>query len=293
MLFVTLYTQPLSDVIEDYNINYQKFADDTQLHNASQPAQFQSLTTNFESCMESIKAWMINNKLKLNDDKTEALVVGSRSYSNLINSQSLEIGGNCNPFKTCVKDLGVYLDNTLSMHHHISHLCRSSFLALRRIGSIRSYLTESTTAQLVSSFITSRLDYCNATLAGLPAVERNRLQRVQNSAARLVMKKSKRDHVSPLLQRLHWLPIPARIDYKIATLAYRHFEDSLPPYLSSALSIYHPSRSLRSSSEKLLKVPRKKSKVIWSAFFQLSGSHCLELTSICNPPVFFSCLLQG
>ena len=90
---------------------------------------------------------------------------------------------------------------------------------------MRSYLTESTTARLVSSFITSRLDYCNATLTGLPAVEINRLQRVQNNAARLVLKKSQRDNVSPLLQRLHWLPIPARIDDKIATFAYRHFED--------------------------------------------------------------------
>ena len=103
------------------------------------------------------------------------------------------------------------------------------------------------------------------------------------------LKTSKRDHVSPLLQCLHWLHIPARIDYKIATLAYHNFEDSLPPYLSSTLSIYHPSRSLRSSSEKLLKVPRKNLK---SPLFQLSGSHCLELTSIWNQLVF-SCWLQN
>ena len=167
--------QSLSDVINDHNLNYQKFADDTQLHIASQPAHFQFLTTDFESCIESIKAWMVSNKFKLNDDKTEALAVGSRPCSNLINCRSFEIGVNCIPFKTRVKDVGVYLGNTLSMHHHISHLCRSLFLALRRIAWITSYLTQSTTSQLVSSCITSRLNYCNATLAGLPAI-RNRMR---------------------------------------------------------------------------------------------------------------------
>ena len=110
---------------------------------------------------------------------------------------------------------------------------------------------------VVISFITSRLDDCNSVFGGLPAAEITRLQRIHNNATRLVLRKSKRDHVSPLLQRLHWLSIPARIDDKVATLAYRHLEGSLPPYLSSTLFIYQPSRSLRSSQEKLLKVPRE------------------------------------
>lgn len=143
------------------------------------------------------------------------------------------------------------------MHQHIRYICRSVFLALRRIASIRSYLTESTTTRLVISFITSRLDYCNSIFVGLPETEINRLQRIQNNAASLALRKSKRDHVSLLLQHLHWLLIPARIDYKIATLAYRHFDGSLPSYLSSALVINQPSRSLRSTHEKLLKVPRQ------------------------------------
>ena len=112
-----------------------------------------------------------------------------------------------------------------------------------------------------------RLDYCNSIFVGLPAAKLNRPQKVQNNEARLILRKSKRDHVSLLLQHFHWLPTPARIDDKIATQHYRHFDGSLPPNLSSTLVIYQPSRSLRSSHEKLLKVPRKNLKAFGHCSF--------------------------
>ena len=142
------------------------------------------------------------------------------------------------------------------MKKQISSLCRTSLFELRKIASIRSHLSRETTAKLVSSMVISRLDYCNSILSGLPAEQITRLQKVQNSAARLVMRKSKREHITPLLKELHWFPIYFRSQYKLATLAYRHFEDTLPLYLSKTLTTYHPSRSLRSSNEKLLKVPK-------------------------------------
>ena len=97
----------------------------------------------------------------------------------------------------------------MSMQQYISSVCRT-YLELRRIASIRPYLTQSATAQLVSSAITSRLDYCNSILAGLPLKQISRLQSVQNNAAKLVLRKSNFDHVTPLLQELHWLPIKFR-----------------------------------------------------------------------------------
>ena len=270
-ILFTLYSQPVSDKIREHNISYQKFADDTQLHKASQPTEFQCLVSDFESCFLSVKAWMLSNKLKLNDEKTEAMLVGSRQAINLTDAESIQIGGKNILLNPHVKNLGVFLDNTLSMEQHISHLCRSAYLAMRQIASIRRYLTEKNTVQLVCSFVLSRLDYCNATLAGLPATHIARLQRIQNNAARLVLKKSKRQHVTPLLKQLHWLPIQTRIDYKLATLAFRHFDGSLPQYLSSRLDIYQPSRSLRSSNDRLLRVPRWKLKSFGYRSFSYQG----------------------
>ena len=126
---------------------------------------------------------------------------------------------------------------------------------LLTLASIWPLLTRNVTAKLVSSMIISRPDYCNSILAGLQAEQIARLQRVQKNAGRLLLWKKislKREHVIPLLKELHWLPVKFRFQYKIATLAYRHFERSFPLYLS--LCTYQPPLSLlRSSNEKVLK----------------------------------------
>ena len=142
------------------------------------------------------------------------------------------------------------------MKRHISSLCRTTFLALRRMASVRQFLSDSSIKKLVASMITSRLDYCNATFAGVADEQITRIQEIQNNAARLILKKSKRVHVTPLLKELHWLPVKYRIQYKLATLAFRHFDGSLAPYLSSFLCTYQPSPSLRSSTERLLKISK-------------------------------------
>ena len=117
-----------------------------------------------------------------------------------------------------VKYLGVRMDQTLSMSDHITDACRSSFLSLRRIGSIRPYLTEKATACLINSVVTSRLDFCNSALTGITSDQINRLQRVQNCSARLITKKRKHEHITPNLTELHWLPFG--ISYSIQTSCF-------------------------------------------------------------------------
>ena len=143
---------------------------------------------------------MYSNKLRLNAKNTEVPPVASTSRLSSVGRDSIDIGGKRIPFKSLVRNLGVHLDQTLSIQQHSSSVCRAADLELRRIASIRLYLTQSATEKLVSSAITSWLDYCNSILAGLPLKQISRLQRVQNNAAKLVLRKSKYDHVTPLLQ---------------------------------------------------------------------------------------------
>jgi hypothetical protein len=160
-----------------------------------------------------------------------------------------------------VRDLGFYFDSELSMRDHISRTTKCCFYQLRRLRPIRRQLGRDVTKCLVCSFVLSRLDYCNALLAGLPATTLKPLQRVQNAAARLVLGLKWSDHITPALIELHWLPIKQRIDYKLAVLVYKCLHHDAPDYLAE---LFHsvadiPSRScLRSASGDQLDIPRSR-----------------------------------
>ncbi len=120
-------------------------------------------------------------------------------------------------------------------------------------------LSVSDAEKLVHAFMTSRLDYCNALLGGCPASSINKLQIIQNAAVRVLTRSRKYDHITPILQSLHWLPIKFRISYKILLLAYKALNNLAPAYLTdqtNLLACYNPTRSLRLQNSGLLVVPR-------------------------------------
>ena len=132
-------------------------------------------------------------------------------------------------------------------------------MKIRRISSIRQYPTVEATKTIVCAFVLSKLRYCNSLPSDCPLYILRRLQKVQNSAAKLVFKSRRRDHVQRLLHSLHWLPVQARIDYKLLTICHNFFSDSFPAYLSDLLTVYTPSRQLRSSADtRTLRVPHVK-----------------------------------
>ena len=150
-------------------------------------------------------------------------------------------------------------DNILSFDRHTSDICSNAFFYLKALRHIRCKLDKSTANSIACSFVASRLDYCNAILAGMSAHNINRLQRIQNSAARIVHNSHGRSSISAMLTDLHWLPIAKRIDYKIALTTFKVLTVNQPAYLRSLLHIFTPVRSLRSSSKGvLLNVPFSK-----------------------------------
>ncbi|KAI5626040.1 hypothetical protein C0J50_14406, partial [Silurus asotus] len=123
------------------------------------------------------------------------------------------------------------------------------------IYAIGKMLSTSDAEKLVHAFMTSRIDYCNALLGGCPASLINKLQFVQNAAARVLTSSRKHDHITPIFSSLHWLPVKFQIHYKLLLLTYKTL-NGLSPCISSLLKRYNPSRSLRSQNSGLLVVPR-------------------------------------
>ncbi len=155
-----------------------------------------------------------------------------------------------------VRNLGVLFDSNLSFESHVSSICKTAFFHLKNISKLRPMLSMSNAEMLIHAFMTSRLDYCNALLGDCSACLINILQLVQNTAARVLTRTRKYDHISPDLSTLHWLPIKHCIHFKILLITYKALNGLAPQYLS-LLSHYSPSRLLCSQNSSHLIIPRK------------------------------------
>ena len=153
--------------------------------------------------------------LKLNQDKTEFIVFTPKHQIKESSSYHLIFSDTIVREASSGKNLGVWFDKALSMQMQISSMSRACYYQLRNIGRIRPLITEDACKTLVCSLVTSRLDYANALLFGINTTEIAKLQRIQNSAARITTCNMKREHITPILVALHWLPIDKRIQYKI------------------------------------------------------------------------------
>ena len=223
-----LYTAPLAKVIRSYGLDYHLYADDTQLYFAFKLVDVDATKLRIENCISAICHWMDLNKLKLNHDKMEVMPIHSK-YHPSPSFQSLCVGDEIVAASQLARSLGIIFDEHMSFHPHVSSICRSSFYHLRNPSRIRKYLTKESAAVAVHAFVTSKLDYCNA-LHGLPKYQLQRLQYAQNMAARVVCQMSKFQHITPVLQELHRLPIHYHIIFKILLLVYKSLNGALPSY---------------------------------------------------------------
>ena len=138
---------------------------------------------------------MIQSKLQLNSEKTEAMLIGTRQKLSSISVNTIQLDDTTVPLSDSVKKLGVLFDSTLSMENFISQTARSCYYQLCQISSVRKYFSTKATVKLVTSLL-SHLDYCSSLLSGLPAPSVHSLHRIQNCAARLIPKNT---HVKLIL----------------------------------------------------------------------------------------------
>ncbi len=191
-------------------------------------------------------------QLNLGYKKTELLVF--TATPTLQHDFTIQLGSSTITPSASVRNLGVIFDDQLTFKENIAKTARSCRFALHNIRKIRPFLTEHAVQLLVQALVISRLDYCNALLAGLPSNTIKPLQMIQNAKAPLVFNEPKRAHVTPLFVFLHWLTFAACIQFKTLMLAHRITTGSAPTYFFSLLQIYIPSRSLRSASERRIVV---------------------------------------
>ena len=149
-------------------------------------------------CISDIRVWMIKNKFKINDSKTEFIIFRSPLLNKNLSDLSVSVGDIQVSPSSKVRDLGVVFVQYLTFHDHISGICKSTHFHLRGIGRIRNLLTFDATAQLIHALITSRLDFCNSILYNLPNKQIERLQRIQNQEAHMLKRIPRRNHITPV-----------------------------------------------------------------------------------------------
>ena len=255
----TLYIGALSLFLKIHNVDGMMCADDIQLYVSFSSFTRASTIASLEACIADIRFWLIKNKLLLNFDKTEVFHITSR-FQNAEPLPPIQIGSSTISAAPTVSDFGIVYDNHLVMSSHVTKVCCAASHALRTIGQLRRFLDGPTIERLVHACISSGIDCCNCLLYVLPANEIDKLQRIQNAAARMVVGAPRFHSIHPILRKLHWLPVRKGILFKLL-LVFKSLNDFSPAYINVLLlKPYIPKKMLRSSSLRLLTVPSVASK---------------------------------
>ena len=236
---------PLGDIARSHGLNFYFCADDSQLYitfKSSSLLDRDSSISRLTACVIDIDSWMLCNKLKLNKDKTDMLILSSshRPHPSL---SSIACSSQAH-------NIGVIFNQSFSMIH-VTSICKSSFFYLHNIGLIRKFITFEAFTLLIHAFVMSKLD--KSLLYGLPMYLLKRLQHLQNIAVtRLLTFSPKYVHIIPMLKELHWLPVHLCIEFKILLITFNALYDCAPVYIKDLIKQYQPVHELRSSHKNLL-----------------------------------------
>ena len=235
-----IYTRSLYSIIKAAGFDSNGYADDSNARlSFSLTFQYNIITQNLPALMDKITQWMNHFFLKINPDKTEIILFVPQALKGLptINGAIFSTG-TCIRFSEKVTNLGVRLDRFLNFESHINNTVAYCYKLIKDVSSIRSLITKQQTEMLVHSIISSRLDYCNSLLYGLNKSSIEKFQKVQNAAARAVLKLRKHDSIRHELVNLHWLRINERILFKLLVFVFKCLNNMAPVELSSLLTIH-------------------------------------------------------
>ena len=186
-----VYTLPVGDIIRKH-LRFEIYADDTQIYVSfviQDQSDLDTAVRRIEKCILEVKQWMTRNLLKLNSEKTGVLYITPPHLQSKLECKPIEIDSATVISTTSARNIGVIFDRTLSLHEHISSICKSSVYQLRNISAIRRFIPQSACESLIHALVTCRLEYANALFIGLPKYQIDRLQKVQNIAARVVYRR--------------------------------------------------------------------------------------------------------
>ena len=149
---------------------------------------------------------------------------------------SVNVGESMIPQSSKVRDLGVIFNQFLNFDYHITAICRNTYFHIRNIGKIKNLLLYDACSTIIHALISCRLDYCNYIVYNVPRSKTDRLQRLQNQCARILTKSPCREHITPVLRKLHWLKIQDRIIYKMLMITYKSYYNMAPHSLCELIN---------------------------------------------------------
>ena len=229
ILFI-LYTKELEQIAKTHGMTIHLYADDSQLYCSFKTQDFATTEARLNDCLLEIQKWMARNRLKLNAGKTEVMIIKS-IHDRDDNPMEIKLFDRVVEASPYARNLGVIFDDKLKMDKHVSHVVRGCMGYLNNLWRIGGMMDKDSRIRMVNVFIHSKLDFCNSLLFGINKSQLKRLQKVQNSAIRYVFNWKKRRGITALSKELHFLPITARIQYKIALLMYNVVHGQAPEYL--------------------------------------------------------------
>ena len=245
-ILFNIYISSLSHVIRNAGFSTSGYADDNNAYKSfALTFQLNVVSKQLPDLLDQINEWMNLFFLKMNPDKTEIIMLMPQQLKDVhtING-CIFSDGNCIRFANFVKNLGFTLDRYLNMDVHVNLIVSHCYKMLSDISKIRHLLSYKHTQMLVHAVISSRLDYCNSLLYGANKTIINKLQKVQNAAARLVSMRRKHESVSDVIKELHWLRIEARIIFKMLVLVFKSYHDMAPDSIVNLIDVKCSARSL-------------------------------------------------